>query len=75
MYDSLLKGRIEIQKILTAANQLPQPDKWNEFIDSAGDEYNQRIKEGEDLSTRKIPICLFNTCGKFRVSDLRKELF
>ncbi len=46
LYDSLLKGRIEVQKILAAANQLPQPDKWNEFIDSAGDDYRLAVKEG-----------------------------
>ena len=36
-----------MQKVLTAVNQLPQPDAWNEFIDAAGDNYTKGIKEGE----------------------------
>ena len=54
LYDSLLKGRIEVQKILTAANQLPQPDNWNGFVESAGEQYAQGIKEGKEWCTFRI---------------------
>ncbi len=50
LYDALLKGRIEVQKIVTAANQLPQPGagsgSWEAFRDAGGEQYALAAKEG-----------------------------
>ncbi|XP_022336359.2 protein AATF-like isoform X2 [Crassostrea virginica] len=42
LWDSLLEGRIKFQKILTAVNQLPQTDTWQEFEESGGDEFREK---------------------------------
>lgn len=42
LWDSLLEGRIKFQKILTAVNQLPQPDTWQEFEESGEDNFKEK---------------------------------
>ena len=46
LWDSLLEGRIKFQKILTAVNQLPQTDTWQEFEESGGDEFREKKASG-----------------------------
>lgn len=42
LWDSLLEGRIKFQKILSAVNQLPQPDTWKEFEESGEDNFKEK---------------------------------
>lgn len=46
LWDKLLKGRIELQKVVTNVNQLPQPDSCNQFMSSGGEQYATLVKEG-----------------------------
>ncbi|XP_062570249.1 protein AATF-like [Saccostrea cucullata] len=42
LWDSLLEGRIKFQKILTAVNQLPQPDTWRDFEKLGEDNFKEK---------------------------------
>ena len=57
LWDSLLKGRIELQKVVSIVNQLPQPDKWNKFVKQGEESYQQLIKEGQ---LELVLICISN---------------
>lgn len=46
LWDSLLEGRIKFQKILSAVNQLPQPDTWREFEESGEDNFKEKKASG-----------------------------
>ena len=35
LWDSLLEGRIKLQKAVSIINQLPQPETWNSFEEKA----------------------------------------
>ncbi|KAK2154860.1 hypothetical protein LSH36_255g00042 [Paralvinella palmiformis] len=48
IWDSLLEGRIKLQKALLIINQLPQPDVWDMFIDTCGPQYNSALAESEN---------------------------
>ena len=54
LWDSLLEGRIKFQKILTAVNQLPQTDTWQEFEESGGDEFREKKASGIILFVIRI---------------------
>ncbi len=55
LWDSLLKGRIELQKVVSVVNQLPQPDRWATFTQQGGDPYKEAVREGR--STWKLCTC------------------
>lgn len=42
----MLEGRIKFQKILSAVNQLPQPDTWKEFEESGEDNFKEKKASG-----------------------------
>lgn len=42
----MLEGRIKFQKILSAVNQLPQPDTWKEFEESGEDDFKEKKASG-----------------------------
>lgn len=41
-----MEGRIKFQKILSAVNQLPQPDTWKEFEESGEDDFKEKKASG-----------------------------
>lgn len=41
-----MEGRIKFQKILSAVNQLPQPDTWKEFEESGEDNFKEKKASG-----------------------------
>lgn len=41
-----MEGRIKFQKILSAVNQLPQPDTWKEFEESGEDNLKEKKASG-----------------------------
>lgn len=41
-----MEGRIKFQKILSAVNQLPQPDTWKEFEESGEDNFKEKETSG-----------------------------
>lgn len=49
LWDSLLEGRIKFQKILSAVNQLPQPDTWKEFEESGEDNFKEKKASAKSL--------------------------
>ncbi|XP_055995936.1 protein AATF-like isoform X2 [Ostrea edulis] len=49
LWDSLLEGRIKFQKILTAVNQLPQPDTWRDFEKSGEDNFKEKASSVQRL--------------------------
>lgn len=49
LWDSLLEGRIKFQKILSAVNQLPQPDTWKEFEESGEDNFKEKKASGAEI--------------------------
>ena len=51
IWDSLLEGRIKLQKALLIINQLPQPDVWDMFIDTCGPQYNSALAESKYCRT------------------------
>uniref|UniRef100_K1QS13 Protein AATF n=1 Tax=Magallana gigas TaxID=29159 RepID=K1QS13_MAGGI len=51
LWDSLLEGRIKFQKILSAVNQLPQPDTWREFEESGEDNFKEKKASDDEEIT------------------------
>ena len=47
LWDSLLKSRIEMQKLMSIVNRLPQPDTWNGFAETGGEAYKVKVKQGQ----------------------------
>ncbi|XP_014662168.1 PREDICTED: protein AATF-like [Priapulus caudatus] len=46
-WDSLLEGRIRMQKLLLSANQLPQHETWSEFTGSVSAETQQKLETAQ----------------------------
>ncbi|XP_064602198.1 protein AATF-like [Liolophura sinensis] len=45
LWDSLLEGRIKLQKAVTLVNQLPQPDTWQMFEQEGGDNFTEASRQ------------------------------
>ena len=59
IWDSLLEGRIKLQKVLLIVNQLPQPDAWDQFLDAAGPDYNSVLAESKSSTNCLSGLPLF----------------
>lgn len=44
VWDDLIKSRIALQKMVSACNRLPEPDKWEEFAEH--ESFRKEAKNG-----------------------------
>ena len=75
LWDSLLEGRIKFQKILTAVNQLPQTDTWQEFEESGGDEFREKKASGMVLQIFIVIVCYKNFFTQLIKQEFSHQVF